>query len=120
MHAEAGNSGENVAGPRVALVLGGGGAMGAAYHAGALTALEQDLGWDAREAAVIVGTSAGSLVGALLRMDVPSSDLAALTVGAAALAASPALVASLSDRPEFPPVTLGSFLRLPRLPSPAM
>jgi len=68
--------------PRVGLVLGGGGAVGAAYHAGALAAIEQDLGWDARNAAVIVGTSAGSLVGALLRLGVPATDLAALTVGA--------------------------------------
>src|SRR6478672_1884140 len=73
--------------PRVGLVLGGGGAVGAAYHAGALAALEHDLGWDARNADVILGTSAGSLVGALLRLGVPATDLAALTVGAPALSA---------------------------------
>ena len=105
---------------RVGLVLGGGGAVGAAYHAGALAALEQDLGWDARNAAVIVGTSAGSLVGALLRSGVPATDLAALTVGADALDTSPELVTSLLDRPAFPPITIGSFLRTPRLPSPMM
>jgi len=49
--------------PRVGLVLGAGGTVGAAYHAGALTALQHDLGWDARDAAVVVGTSAGSIVG---------------------------------------------------------
>jgi predicted acylesterase/phospholipase RssA len=53
--------------PRVGLVLGAGGTVGAAYHAGALAVLEQDLGWDARDAAVVVGTSAGSIVGSLLR-----------------------------------------------------
>ncbi|MDQ1434250.1 MAG: hypothetical protein QOF59_1066 [Actinomycetota bacterium] len=105
---------------RVGLVLGGGGAVGAAYHAGALAALEQDLGWDARGASVIVGTSAGSLVGALLRSGVPSTDLAALAVGADARDASPELVTSLLDRPAFPPITVGSFLRTPRLPSPMM
>lgn len=105
---------------RIGLVLGGGGAVGAAYHAGALTALEQDLGFDARTASVIVGTSAGSLVGTLLRIGVPASDLAALVVGAEALQASSAVVSSLMDRPAFPPLTLGTFLRVPRLPSLAM
>ncbi len=114
-----GNSPETTA-ARVGLVLGGGGAVGAAYHAGALAALEHDLGWDARGASVVVGTSAGSLVGALLRSGVPSTDLAALTVGADVRDASPELVNSLLDRPAFPPVTLGSFLRTPRMPSPMM
>jgi NTE family protein len=63
---------------RIGLVLGGGGAFGAAYHAGVLTALETDLGWDPREADVIVGTSAGSIVASLLRLGVSPSDLAAL------------------------------------------
>jgi NTE family protein len=63
---------------RMGLVLGGGGAFGAAYHAGVLTALELDLGWDPRDADVIVGTSAGAIVASLLRLGVPPSDLAAL------------------------------------------
>ena len=49
----------------VGLVLGAGGLVGHAYHAGVLRALS-DHGWDARSAAVVVGTSAGSGVGALL------------------------------------------------------
>ena len=49
---------------RVGLVLGAGGIVGQAYHAGVLAAIELDLGWDPREADVIVGTSAGSVVGA--------------------------------------------------------
>lgn len=105
---------------RIGLVLGGGGAVGAAYHAGALTALEQDLGWDARDASVIVGTSAGSLVGALLRMGVPASDMAALTVGASTRDARADLVEALLDRPEFLPLTLGSVFRVPRPPTYAM
>ena len=40
-------------------------------------ALHHDLGWDARESDVIVGTSAGSIVGALLRAGVGPEDLAA-------------------------------------------
>ncbi len=52
---------------RTALVLGAGGTVGLAYHAGALRALERNAGIVAHEADLIVGTSAGSLVGAYLR-----------------------------------------------------
>ena len=62
---------------RIGLVLGGGGASGLAFHAGVLWALHHDLGWDPRTADIIVGTSAGSIVGALLRSDVGPEDLAA-------------------------------------------
>lgn len=64
------------------LVLGGGGVFGFVYHAAALAALEIDLGWDARDASIVVGTSAGAIVGGLLRRGVPGTDLAALSVGA--------------------------------------
>ena len=106
--------------PRVGLVLGGGGAVGAAYHAGALAALEHDLGWDARRADVVVGTSAGSLVGALLRLGVPATDLAALTVGADTQSASDELATWVLDRPSFAPISVGHILHAPRLPRPAM
>ncbi len=106
--------------PRVGLALGGGGAIGAAYHAGALAALEHDLGWDARHADVVVGTSAGSLVGALLRLGVPATDLAALTVGVPSKSASDALATWVLDRPAFAPMTVGHILRAPRLPRPEM
>ena len=52
---------------RVGLVLGAGGVVGHAWHAGVLEALQEGRGWDARSAEVVVGTSAGSVVGALLR-----------------------------------------------------
>jgi len=65
---------------RIGLVLGAGGVVGQAYHAGVLAALEHDYGWDPRSAEVIVGTSAGSITGALLRSGVPASELAAWTV----------------------------------------
>lgn len=67
---------------RVGLVLGAGGVVGQAYHAGVLTALEHDFGWDPRTADVIVGTSAGSITGTLLRTGIPAMDLAAWTVRA--------------------------------------
>lgn len=63
--------------PRIGLVLGGGGVGGLAFHAGALMALHQDLGWDARDSDVIVGTSAGSIIGTLLRAGIGPEDLAA-------------------------------------------
>jgi NTE family protein len=51
---------------RVGLVLGAGGVTGEAYHRGVVRALHE-LGWDARTADVLVGTSAGSIVAASLR-----------------------------------------------------
>jgi NTE family protein len=63
--------------PRVALVLGAGGVAGAAFHAGVLAALAEVTGWDPRSAAVVVGTSAGSVTGATLRAGLPAADLLA-------------------------------------------
>ena len=52
--------------PAVGLVLGAGGVVGQAYQAGVLSALQRETGWDPRQAAIIVGTSAGSVTGAAL------------------------------------------------------
>jgi NTE family protein len=101
---------------RVGLVLGGGGVIGLAYHAAALAALENDLRWDPRKADVVVGTSAGSLVGALLRSGLPAMDLAALAVDAELFETPPQVAEVLRDRPELPPVENFSLRRLPRLP----
>lgn len=67
---------------RVGLVLGAGGVRGQAYHSGVLAVLEHDFGFDPRIAEVIVGTSAGSITGTLLRLGVSAQDLAAWTVKA--------------------------------------
>ncbi|MFD2091024.1 patatin-like phospholipase family protein [Blastococcus deserti] len=67
---------------RVGLVLGGGGVVGQAYHSGVLAVLQHDFGLDARKADMIVGTSAGSITGTLLRLGVSAEDLAAWTVKA--------------------------------------
>lgn len=48
------------------LVLGGGGVLGAAWMVGALSALQEVHSFDPRTADVIVGTSAGSIIAALL------------------------------------------------------
>ena len=67
--------------PRIGLVLGAGGVIGHAYHAGVLDGLCDATGWDPRDAEVIVGTSAGSVVGALLRAGFSARDLAARSTG---------------------------------------
>lgn len=102
---------------RVGLVLGAGGVTGAAYLSGALAALENDLGWDARTADAIVGTSAGALIGALLRSGVPAADLAAWTVRSRVSDEGATVLASL-ERGEFDPVRLRQFLRPLRIPLP--
>jgi NTE family protein len=51
---------------RTGLVLGAGGVLGAAWTIGALAALEQVRGVEPREADVLVGTSAGSVLAAFL------------------------------------------------------
>lgn len=62
---------------RVALVLGAGGPVGHAFHSGALAALETRFDWDSRSAELVVGTSAGAQVGALLRAGLRGTDLLA-------------------------------------------
>src|SRR5689334_22592450 len=57
--------------PRVALVLGGGGFVGGAWAAGALNALARETGWDPGTADYVLGTSAGSMLAALLTSSVP-------------------------------------------------
>src|SRR5215467_490822 len=61
---------------RIGLVLGAGGAVGHAFHAGVLAALEEATGWQPDSAEVIVGTSAGSIVAALVRAGCSARDLA--------------------------------------------
>ncbi|HYW23268.1 MAG TPA: patatin-like phospholipase family protein [Terriglobales bacterium] len=61
---------------RIGLVLGAGGAVGHAFHAGVLAALADATGWQPDSAEVIVGTSAGSIVAAVLRAGCSARDLA--------------------------------------------
>ena len=64
---------------RYGLVLGGGGYAGTAFHAGVLTALAR-AGWDPRDAAVIVGTSAGATSAALVGAGFPASEYVSLVL----------------------------------------
>lgn len=59
---------------RVGLVLGGGGITGAAYEMAALMAIRMATEWDPNHANVIVGTSSGSFVSALVRHDALTLD----------------------------------------------
>ena len=57
--------------PRRAIVLGAGGVLGFAWTLGALSALEDVAGFDARDVDVIIGTSAGSVSAGLLACGLP-------------------------------------------------
>lgn len=66
---------------KIVLVLGAGGPVGHAFHAGVLRALADECDWDARHAETIIGTSAGAFAGALLRAQVSPYDLFAASTG---------------------------------------
>jgi len=56
---------------KVGLVLGAGGVLGGAWLTGALDALARQTRWDPGSADHIVGTSAGSMIGALVASGIP-------------------------------------------------
>ena len=66
---------------RIGLVLGAGGLVGASWLIGALEALQDETGWSPSEAEVIVGTSAGSVIGALTAAGLPPAYMAAYVAG---------------------------------------
>lgn len=65
----------------VAIVLGAGGPVGHAFHTGLLRAISDALGWDPGRAQLVLGTSAGAQVGALLRAGMSPADLMARVTG---------------------------------------
>src|SRR2546421_3946590 len=67
--------------PRVGLVLGAGGVLGGSWLIGALHAISAETGWDPATADVIVGTSAGSMIGSLLACGVPPWFMVAHSAG---------------------------------------
>lgn len=106
---------------RVGLVLGAGGVVGQAYHAGVLAALEHDLGWDPRTADIIVGSSAGSVTGSLLRIGVGASDLAAWAVEAPLSVEGAAVVGQLAENTyELPGMNPRDLLHGWRAPTPSL
>lgn len=96
----------------IALVLGGGGPVGHAFHCGLLAALETASGWDPREADLALGTSAGAQVVALLRANMSASDLLARVVGGE-LSDEGKVTASHYVRPNEPE---GFFVPIPQAP----
>ena len=104
------------------LVLGAGGVVGQAYQAGVLAALQREAGWDPRAASVIVGTSAGSVTGAALRVGVPATDLAASLYGAPTSRRGGAILRRIlpDDEGPLPTPSLRSLFRPWNLPSPAL
>jgi NTE family protein len=107
--------------PRIGLVLGAGGAVGHAFHAGVLAGLADATGWDAREADIIVGTSAGAIVGAIVRAGASPADIVARatggelsTAGRALLARADAHTAGLPRIPDRAPRRRFSAMSSPR------
>ena len=66
---------------KVGLVLGAGGVLGGAWITGALEAVARKTGWDPASADHIVGTSAGSMMGALVAAGVPPWFMVAHSAG---------------------------------------
>src|SRR3954471_3775608 len=66
---------------RVGLVLGAGGVVGASWLMGALEALESETGWRAADAEIVVGTSAGSVIGTLVSTGIPPAYMGAYASG---------------------------------------
>lgn len=70
--------------PRIGLVLGAGGVLGAAWMTGALPALQERLPCAINDVDVIVGTSAGSVLAAALRCHIAIDEMVAYQRGEAA------------------------------------
>jgi len=99
---------------RRGLVLGAGGTLGATWMVARLRALETELDFDAREADLLVGSSAGSVLAAMLATGVSVTQLLEHQHGRAA-AGNPLAQVSFSydvgvgaALPERPPLRLGS------------
>ncbi|MEL7208686.1 MAG: patatin-like phospholipase family protein, partial [Actinomycetota bacterium] len=95
----------------VAVVLGAGGLTGRAFHAGVLAALD-DLGFDARAADLLVGTSAGAGIAAASRAGFDADDQVANVLNRRL---SPAIAAKFAGLP--PPVVLPPTMTRPEGPS---
>ncbi|WP_028935257.1 patatin-like phospholipase family protein [Pseudonocardia spinosispora] len=95
---------------QIGLVLGAGGFLGAAWMLGTLSALQEATDWDARDADLVVGTSAGSVLGALLRAGHSVEDLYRAqqddsnpeSIGRMPAEPIPALAFDLGDEPGYP------------------
>jgi NTE family protein len=96
--------------PRIGLVLGAGGVLGAAWMTGALPALQERLPCAVNDVDLVVGTSAGSVVGAALRCGVAIDEIVAYQRGEAVGVLRGIGVAAVEDGPlpPLPRLRLGS------------
>jgi NTE family protein len=101
------------------LVLGGGGPVGFAFHAGVLAALG-DAGWDARSADLVVGTSIGAVTAGLLRAGMAPADLCARVVRTPLSGPGAALLERAGGWPSFPDPSSTGSPRWGRPASPAL
>jgi NTE family protein len=102
--------------PRIGVVLGAGGVLGAAWTAGALAALQRQLRRPLGEADLIVGTSAGSVMAAALRCGVGVEEIVEHQRGAhlIALPHLSALDGESGPLPPLPRMRIGSLELLAR------
>ncbi len=96
--------------PRIGLVLGAGGVLGAAWMTGALAGLQDRLPGAAADVDLVVGTSAGSVLAAALRCGASIEEMVAWQYGDAsgALGESAVLAAKDGPLPPLPHLRLGS------------
>jgi NTE family protein len=94
-------------GDRIAVVLGAGGVLGAAWTAGALVALQRRLPCPIGEVGTIIGTSAGSVLAAALRCGVSADQIVEHQRGSGPI--------GLPDLSDLDRDAGGSLPRLPRL-----
>ncbi|MFJ1807611.1 MULTISPECIES: patatin-like phospholipase family protein [unclassified Streptomyces] len=99
--------------PSRGLVLGCGGTLGAAWTIGALHSLQEALRWDPREADVLVGTSAGAEVAAMLGSGIGVAELLAAQL--ASEEAPPELLRHFATPPRGVPPRPAALLGSPRL-----
>jgi len=108
------------AGPRIGLVLGAGGVLGAAWMTGALPAVQDLLPRTLNDVDVIVGTSAGSVLAAALRCRSSIDEMIAYQRGDAVGVLRNARISAIEDGPlpplphlrvGSPPLLLASLLR---------
>ncbi len=96
--------GSRPANPRIGLVLGAGGVLGAAWMTGALVRLQERLPGPVAEVDLIVGTSAGSVLAAALRCRASLAEITAWQHGnvTGKLSESAALAAQEGPLPPLP------------------
>lgn len=103
---------------RIGLVLGAGGILGSAWMTGTLAALAERLDRPLGELDLVLGTSAGSVLGAALRCGMTVDELIAHQRGATPAEIAPDLVTGADELPDISTIDRESGDGLPPLPRP--